>query len=102
MASTIASTLDLSRPSEKFGTHSTSVDIREEHSWPTREWQLHQSNECRLAKESRPSAPTEELPNSQPDLHRIHPRIRPCQSGIRNVHVAQFEAHVMLRAQDVH
>src|SRR5579871_3006315 len=33
MASTIASTLDLSRPSEKFGTHSTSVDITDEDSW---------------------------------------------------------------------
>src|ERR1700692_3008171 len=33
MASTMASTLVLSRPSEKFGTHSTSVDIREEDSW---------------------------------------------------------------------
>src|SRR5580692_4875840 len=29
MASTIASTLALSRPSEKLGTHSTRVDIRE-------------------------------------------------------------------------
>jgi hypothetical protein len=29
MASTIASTFALSRPSEKLGTHSTSVDIRE-------------------------------------------------------------------------
>src|SRR5450631_3325361 len=31
MAATIASTLDLSRPSEKFGTHSTMVDISEKH-----------------------------------------------------------------------
>src|ERR1051326_3421016 len=31
MASTIASTLALSRPSEKLGTHSTSVDIWEKH-----------------------------------------------------------------------
>src|SRR5205807_9516143 len=31
MASTIASTLALSRPSEKLGTHSTSVDICEKH-----------------------------------------------------------------------
>src|SRR5215472_16247319 len=30
MASMMASTLALSWPSEKFGTHSTSVDIREE------------------------------------------------------------------------
>src|ERR1017187_8422761 len=33
MAATMASTLALSRPSEKFGTHSTSVDIREKNSW---------------------------------------------------------------------
>src|SRR5713101_101027 len=33
MAATIASTLDLSRPSEKFGTHSTMVDISEKHIW---------------------------------------------------------------------
>src|SRR5258706_10815988 len=32
MASTMASTLPLSRPSEKFGTHSTSVDIGQKHS----------------------------------------------------------------------
>src|ERR1700674_3868233 len=31
MASTRASTLALSRPSEKLGTHSTMVDIREKH-----------------------------------------------------------------------
>src|SRR5579863_227373 len=36
MALIIASTLDLSRPSEKFGTHSTSVDIREKNSWGRR------------------------------------------------------------------
>jgi hypothetical protein len=29
----MASTLAWSRPSEKFGTHSTSVDITEEDSW---------------------------------------------------------------------
>src|SRR6266516_2632587 len=40
MASTMASTLALSRPSEKFGTHSTSVDITHEDSWSTREPQL--------------------------------------------------------------
>jgi hypothetical protein len=33
MASTMASTFALSRPSEKFGTHSTSVDIGEKNSW---------------------------------------------------------------------
>src|SRR5215471_5119127 len=33
MASTIASTLDLSRPSEKFGTHSTMLCIRVKNSW---------------------------------------------------------------------
>src|ERR1017187_7595077 len=33
MASTMASTLDLSRPSEKLGTHSTSVDISRKNSW---------------------------------------------------------------------
>src|ERR1700690_1692090 len=33
MAATMESTLALSRPSEKLGTHSTSVDIRQEHSW---------------------------------------------------------------------
>jgi hypothetical protein len=32
----MASTFDLSRPSEKFGTHSTSVDIREKNSWQRR------------------------------------------------------------------
>src|SRR3954464_7680302 len=32
MASTMASTLALSRPSEKLGTHSTSVDITDENS----------------------------------------------------------------------
>src|SRR5256885_11279102 len=31
IAATIASTFDLSRPSEKFGTHSTRVCIREKH-----------------------------------------------------------------------
>src|SRR6266566_1773761 len=31
MVSTMASTRALSRPSEKFGTHSTSVDIRQKH-----------------------------------------------------------------------
>src|SRR6266700_2501110 len=36
MASTRASTLDLSRPSEKFGTHSTRVCISEKHSWGAR------------------------------------------------------------------
>src|SRR5580704_16943483 len=35
MASTMASTLALSRPSEKFGTHSTSVDIGQKHSRAT-------------------------------------------------------------------
>src|SRR5580704_5871353 len=33
MASTMASTLALSRPSEKLGTHSTSVDIGQKNSW---------------------------------------------------------------------
>src|ERR1700691_6105704 len=33
MASTMASTLALSRPSEKLGTHSTSVDISQKNSW---------------------------------------------------------------------
>src|SRR5215471_6608017 len=33
MASTIASTLCFSRPSEKFGTHSTMVCIREKNRW---------------------------------------------------------------------
>src|SRR5215467_3055543 len=33
MASTIASTLCFSRPSEKFGTHSTIVCIREKNRW---------------------------------------------------------------------
>src|ERR1700728_2445438 len=36
MASTMASTLALSRPSEKFGTHSTSVDIGQKNSWGRR------------------------------------------------------------------
>src|SRR6266851_3726208 len=33
MASIMASTFALSRPSEKFGTHSTSVDIGQKNSW---------------------------------------------------------------------
>src|ERR1700722_19414594 len=37
MASTIASTLALSRPSEKLGTHSTRVDIRDKEYH--REWE---------------------------------------------------------------
>src|SRR5215469_15854694 len=36
MASIMASTLDLSRPSEKFGTHSTKVDIGEKNIGATR------------------------------------------------------------------
>src|SRR5579863_86885 len=42
----MASILDLSRPSEKFGTHSTSVDIRKKNSWQ-------QSREARREVESR-------------------------------------------------
>jgi hypothetical protein len=33
MAATMAATLALSRPSEKFGTHSTSVDITQKDIW---------------------------------------------------------------------
>jgi hypothetical protein len=37
----MASTLALSRPSEKLGTHSTKVDIRQKNSWALATLQLH-------------------------------------------------------------
>src|ERR1022692_451918 len=52
MALTMASTLAVSRPSEKFGTHSTNVDIGEKNSWRLRK-------EAREVRRSlRPSRPS--------------------------------------------
>ena len=44
----------------------------------------------------------EELSDSQPHLHAVDSRIRRRQPCIRDVHVAQFEADIVLRAQNVH
>lgn len=40
--------------------------------------------------------------DSQPYLHRVNPRIRSCQSCVRDVHVTQFQTYVVFRAEDVH
>src|SRR5512135_3098018 len=40
IAATMASTLALSRPSEKLGTHSTSVDIRDKHNGHSQQEQI--------------------------------------------------------------
>ncbi len=44
----------------------------------------------------------EETSYSQPHLHRIDPGVWGRQSGVRDVHVAQLEAHVVPLAKDVH
>jgi hypothetical protein len=44
----------------------------------------------------------EELSDSQPHLHAIDTRIRRRQPCIGNVHVAQLEADIVLRAENVH
>ena len=44
----------------------------------------------------------EEFANPQAHLHRVDSRIRCRQACVRDVHVAQFEADVALRAEDVH
>ena len=46
--------------------------------------------------------PREESPNAQANLNCIDARIRCRQACIRNMHVAQFDADVMLRAENVH
>src|ERR1035438_9813754 len=38
---------------------------------------------------------------SKPHLHGVDPRIRRRQSGVRDVHVAEFETYIVLRAEDV-
>lgn len=44
----------------------------------------------------------EEFPNSQSHLHRIDPRIRCGQPGVRDVHVAQFETYVTFCAENMY
>jgi len=43
-----------------------------------------------------------ELSHAKPYLHRVSPGIRHRQTGIRDVHVAQFHADIALRAEYVH
>lgn len=43
----------------------------------------------------------EELAEAEADLHGIRPGIEIAESGVGDVHVAEFEAHVVLRAEDV-
>src|SRR5579871_1668971 len=96
MASTMASTLALSRPSEKFGTHSTSVDITDEDSCAVR-------NHARLTQNPQLNlAASKKLPDPQPHLNSVYAWVRCGETGVRNVHVAQFEAHVVLCAENVH
>jgi len=45
---------------------------------------------------------SEEPSDAQPHLHRIDSRIRRRQPRVRDVHVAQFEAHIVLRAENMH
>src|SRR5215475_3030878 len=52
----MASTLDLSLPSEKFGTHSTRVCIREKNSWAARALQA-TAFHCRDRRETLRSSP---------------------------------------------
>lgn len=44
----------------------------------------------------------EEFPDPQPYLHGIDSRIRRSKPCIRDVHVAKFEADIVLRAENVH
>jgi len=44
----------------------------------------------------------EEPSDAQPHLDSINSRIRGCQPGVRDVQVAQFEADIVLRAENVH
>ena len=46
--------------------------------------------------------PAEKLSDPQPYLHGVYSRIQVCQPCVRDVHVAQFEAHVVARAKDVY
>src|SRR5215469_5641437 len=96
MASTMASTLALSRPSEKFGTHSTSVDITEEDSCAVR-------NHARLTQNTQKYlAASEKFSDPQPYLNSVNPGVRRGETSVRDVHVAQFEAHIVLCAENVH
>src|SRR5579872_2186419 len=100
----IASTLALSRPSEKFGTHSTSVDITEEDNGPS-SWRarlaLAEEVACEIGRASVLSS-AQKLANSQPHLHGVYSRIRRGQTRVRNVHVPKFEADIFSFAEDVH
>ncbi len=58
---------------------------------------MSQREQTRLA-----TAAAEELSNAQPHLHGIDSRIRRRQSSIRDVHVAQFETYIVLRAENMH
>ena len=42
----------------------------------------------------------EQFPDSQPHLHRIDSGIGRGQTGIRNLHIAQFKGEIVLRAKN--
>src|SRR5579864_3877927 len=109
MASMMASTLDLSRPSEKLGTHSTSVDISRKNIWVhyvaqgwenTRHMSLPQRSQ-RTQRKFLGLFAAEESSDTQSHLHRVDSWIRRRQACIGDVQVAHFQAHVIFRAEDV-
>src|SRR5690348_2226735 len=98
MASTMASTLALSRPSEKLGTHSTSVDITDEDIGGRM-----RAQELTMRRWSGAGQLTfgEELAYAQAYLDCIEARIGRGQSCVRDVHVAEFHAQVVSLAENM-
>src|SRR5581483_2484961 len=94
----MASTFAVSRPSEKLGTHSTSVDITDEDSWLS----VCVQGGAWMSLFATTSMLGEELSESQTHLYGIHARVRRSQSGIRNMHVAKFDADVVFGPENVH
>src|SRR5579871_1568840 len=101
MASMIASTFDLSRPSEKFGTHSTSVDMTDEDS-RGRGTEARQERRAQIYVSTMKLLMVQEFTDSQPDLHGVDAGIQISQACVRDVHVTHFKAHVVSRAQQMH
>jgi hypothetical protein len=63
-------------------------------------WILVQSERIRLL--IRLIVSSEEFPDPEPYLHGVDSRIRRRKPCVREVHVAQFEADIVLRAENVH
>src|SRR5437763_845847 len=63
---------------------------------------LYHGGTLRLRRDFLMNFAAEEFPNSQSHLHRIDPRIRRGQPGVRYVHVAQFETYVTFCAENMY